>query len=100
MVPGTLQALQGHRDAGNYRRLCHLRSLRKLPAEVGRAVLYPPIMTSEETLDELEVWVSKEHRHHYGCDDPDISPRCSHADHPYVDSLNLVEKIRELKTGT
>jgi hypothetical protein len=49
-------------------------------------------------LGELEAWVSREHEHHYGCDDPDVSlPRCPGADRPYVDSLALVAKIRELK---
>jgi hypothetical protein len=55
-------------------------------------------MTSKEILDELEAWAGRMHQHHYGCDDPDISPRCSNADRPYVDSLKLVEKIRELRT--
>ena len=54
-------------------------------------------MTSEEILDELETWVSRHHDHHYGCDDPDVNPRCPSADRPYVDSLSLVEKIRELR---
>lgn len=57
-------------------------------------------MTSEEILDELEAWVFREHDHHYGCDDPDISSRCEAADRPYVDSLNLVEKIKELRART
>lgn len=52
-------------------------------------------MTITEALDELEAWTCNNHQHHYGCEDD--STCCPGADRPYVDSLSLVEKIRELK---
>jgi len=54
-------------------------------------------MTLTKALDELEAWTARNHDHHYGLNDPDIGPCCEHADRPYVDSLDLVAKIRELR---
>lgn len=54
-------------------------------------------MTAEEILNELEEWASRNHEHHYGCEE--TRGCCPGADRPYVDSLNLVAKIRELRKG-
>lgn len=55
-------------------------------------------MTSEEILDELEAWTGNEHQHHYGCEDDNGC--CPGASRPYVDSLNLIEKIKEMRART
>jgi hypothetical protein len=56
-------------------------------------------MTAAEVLTELEAWVIQYHDHHRCADDPDVpdDDRCWHGDRPYVDSLDLTEKIHALR---
>lgn len=57
-------------------------------------------MNALEVLDQLQQWVLDNHDHHRANDPAgeEIEPICFDGDKPYVNSLDLVKKISELRT--